>query len=168
MSAFILSKTHIDVLITAGLRYSSGWRGPLTWYWPAIDAESDRGNWTSAELQEQARQRRRSLTRKTAGRVGAVLLAENRRSVDHRYDETEWEEPYVFEQVPGWPDPVIILKAIACYEYQSCEHPGWRTSEARAFCQALQGRAITLLPGYDEAPWDINDRTVFGTRRPVI
>jgi hypothetical protein len=167
MSASMLAKAHIDVLLTAGLRSASGWRGPLTWFWPAIDADSDRGSWTSAELQEQATQRRRLLTPQTAGRVGALLLAENRRSVDHRYDETEWEEPYLFEPVPGWPDPVIVLKAIACYEYQSCEHPGWRTSEAHAFCQALRARAISLLPGYDQAPWDINDRTVFHTRRPA-
>jgi hypothetical protein len=161
MSAFVLSKTHIDVLITAGLRFASGGRGPLTWYWPAIDADSDRGSWTSAELQEQANKRRRLLTTQTAGRVGALLLAENRRSIDHRYDETEWEEPYLFEPAPGWQDPVIVLKAIACYEYQSCEHPGWETSEAHAFCQALRARTISLLPGYDEAPWDITDRQVF-------
>lgn len=165
MSASMLPKTHIDVLVTAGLRYANARRGPLMWFWPDIDAETDRGSWTSAEHREQVRQRRRDLTRETAGRVGAVLLAENRRSVDHRYDEGEWEEPYLFEPVPGWPDPVIVLSAIACYEYQSCEHPGWRTSEAHAFCQALQARAIRLLPGYDEAPWEIADRQVFLTSR---
>jgi hypothetical protein len=56
------------------------------------------------------------------------------------------------------------LKAISCYEYQSCEHPGWRKSEAHAFCEALRDMAIGCLPGYDDAPWEINDAQVFNTR----
>lgn len=62
--------------------------------WPELDADTDRGHWTSAELHAQASECKRELTSETAGRVGAVLLAENRRSVDHRYDEEESEEPY--------------------------------------------------------------------------
>lgn len=104
----------------------------------------------------------RELTEATAGRVGAMLLAENRRSVDHRYDETELEEPYLFTKLRGIPDPVIVLKAISCYEYQSCEHPEWATSEASRFCVALQAKMIGLLPGYDQAPgWEVHSADVF-------
>jgi len=167
VSAFVVSTVHIDAMLTAGLRLEQPYgRDPLVWFWPAIDAGSDRGSWTSQELQHQARQRRRELTHASAGRVGAMLLAENRRSVDHRYDEQEWEEPYLFHALPGVPDPVIVLKAIACYRYQSCEHPDWPDSEAAAFCQALQSRSITCLPGYAAAPWEIDDAQVFsGDRR---
>ncbi len=35
--------------------------------------------------------RDRTLTLATAWRVGAMLLAENARSVTHRYDEADWE-----------------------------------------------------------------------------
>ncbi len=150
MSAFVVSTVHIDAMLTAGLRLEQPYgRDPLVWFWPAIDAASDRGSWTSEELQHQARQRRRELTHASAGRVGAMLLAENRRSVDHRYDEQEWEEPYLFHAL-----------------YQSCEHPDWPDSEAAAFCQALQSRSITCLPGYAAAPWEIDDAQVFsGDRR---
>lgn len=159
----MVDTVHIDALLTAGLRLPRGGQGPLTWFWPALDAATDRGSWTSNQLLEQARQRRRQLTDHTCGRVGAMLLAENRRSVDHRYDEQDWEPPYLFTALPGNPDPVVVLKAIDCYRYQSCEHPGWPASEALQFCLALQALAIGHLPGYDHAPWDITDRNVFAT-----
>jgi len=161
MSAFVVDTVHIDALLTAGLRLPHDWQRPLAWFWPVLDAATDRGSWTSDELLDQARPRRRRLTDSTAGRVGAMLLAENRRSVDHRYDEQEWEQPYLFTAIPGIPDPVVVLKAIDCYRYQSCEHPGWASSEAQQFCLALQALAVTHLPGYDQAPWPITDPTVF-------
>jgi len=61
--------------------------------------------------------------------------------------------------------PVITLSLISCYEYQSCEHPEWRTSEARAICEALRKLAIRNLPGYDEAPWHADTRDVFRKAR---
>lgn len=162
MSAFVVSTVHIDAMLTAGLRLPTAYvSSPLLWFWPTIDAASDPGSWTSDELQRQAMERRHRLTEQTAGQVGAMLLAENRRSVDHRYNEQEWEEPYLFTALPGRPDPVVVLKAIACYRYQSCEHPGWPSSEAYAFCDALRERAINCLPGYAAAPWEIDDAHVF-------
>jgi hypothetical protein len=149
-------------MLTADLRLQPPYgAGPLTWFWPAIDAACDPGSLTSAQLQRQATQRSRELTSQTAGRVGAMLLAQNRRSVEHRYDEQEREQPYLFIPLPGAPDPVIVLKAIACYRCQSCEHPGWAGSEAAAFCEALQQRAIVCLPGYAAAPWEIDHAHVF-------
>jgi hypothetical protein len=70
----------------------------------------------------QADQRRHELTTDTAGRVGAMLLAENRRSVDHRYDEQKLAEPYLFTRLTGTPDPVVVLKVINCHEYQSRQY----------------------------------------------
>jgi hypothetical protein len=161
MSAFMVDTVHIDAMLTAGLHLPARRQSRLTWYWPDLDAATDRGIWTAAELMVHADQRRHELTTDTAGRVGAMLLAENRRSVDHRYDEQELEEPYLFTRLAGTPDPVVVLKAIDCYEYQSCEHPGWRFSEAQPFCQALRALTIGHLPGYDRAPWEITDRQVF-------
>jgi len=50
--------------------------------------------------------------------------------------------------------PVYALKAVCCYRYQSCEHPGWKGSEASRFCDALERVAVELLPGFSEAPWE--------------
>lgn len=151
MSAFIVDVDHIDALITAGLAFGRD-LDPVTWYHPAI----------TDDLTDLA-DRTHRLTPETAGRVGAMLLAENARSVNHRYDTDEWEEPYVYHAVPGEPDPVVVLKAIRCLEYQSCEHPEWPESEAFAFCDALRHKAIAHLPGWHSLSiaWPIQDRQIF-------
>lgn len=53
-------------------------------------------------------------------------------------------------------DPVVTLKSIACYSYQSCEHDGWETSRAKELCDRLRDGAISALPGYEQAPWGID------------
>lgn len=144
MSAFVVSKEHIDALVTAGLEFGRPY-GPMRWYW----GNPARSNELRAE---------------TAGQVGAMLWAENQRSVNFRYTEDEIEEPYQFERMPGTPiPPVIVLKALQCFEYQACESDDWRETEAYAFCQALRKRAISRLGGYDAAPWEISGRDVFLT-----
>ena len=52
--------------------------------------------------------------------------------------------------------PVGAIKAAQCYEYQSCEHPEWSTSEAKALTERLINEAISNLPGYESAPWGIS------------
>lgn len=156
MSAFIVNNRHLDYLISAGLkdlRY-----GPLRWLAPPEEPPTEpiheRGEPWGPGYVEQVNARRRELTRDTAGHVGAMLAAENRRSVDHRYDESELEDFYTFRHYDGT-EAVQTLKAIACYEYQSCEHPEWEQSEAHAFCEALRHKAIAGLRGYDAAHWEI-------------
>lgn len=164
MSAFIVAKTHIDALLSAGLYAPWSNYGPLRWF------DTEEHDETCFEVGEAIppnswkwiEQHRRELRASTAGQVGAMLWLENRRSVNHRYAEEEWEAPYVFTHLRGTPDPVAVLKAIGGYEYQSCEHPGWLTSEARYFCDALRKLAIHNLPGYDESDaWHIDDPTIF-------
>jgi hypothetical protein len=72
-----------------------------------------------------------------------------------------YRHPYSFHRLSGIPDPVVILKAIACFEYQCCEHPDWAASQARQFCQELRDRCIDRLPGYQQAPWALSDRRIF-------
>lgn len=151
MSAFMVGKTHIDAMLTAGLFFAQP-RGNLRWWFPKLDPKKGYIN------QER---NRRELTHETAGRVGAMLLAENRRSVNYRYEEDEIEEPYLFTELRGTPDAIITLKAVACYEYQSCEHAEWEESEAYQFCESLRRVAINKLPGYEKAPWEISDPGVF-------
>jgi hypothetical protein len=166
MSAFVVAKAHIDALITAGLHQPWMNYGPLRWF-DSEDFEPgcfQEGEPWGPETHRWLESHRRELTGATAGQVGAMLWAENRRSVNHRYAEDEWEAPYVFDRLPGSPAPVDTLKAIDGYEYQSCEHPEWRRSEAFAFCEALRGRVIHHLPGYHASEaWHITDRFVFVT-----
>lgn len=153
MSAFIVPKAHIDTLVQAGLTHNNialSWRHDDQWH---------------------------ELDHTTDDQVGAMLWTENVRSVVHRYpgdrslpgtyeDVTlaegtepitlpEWLQAYRFQR-RAQRSPVEVLKAIDCFEYQSCEHDEWEESEAFAFCGALRSSMIGQLPGYDEAPWSID------------
>jgi hypothetical protein len=95
--------------------------------------------------------------------VGRMLWTENIASVSHRYPGETTDtlpgpigETFAYDTHERWRGtirPVELLKAIACYCYQTCEHPGWADSSAKAFCEALRHYAIAALPGYREAPW---------------
>jgi hypothetical protein len=97
-------------------------------------------------------------TPKQADRIGQMLVREHRLSVNHRCRESETEDINFYRRpaARGRVDAVVILKAIDCYAYQSCEHPGWTGSEAHASCRALRLRLIHHLLGYEEATWEIH------------
>lgn len=135
MSAYVVDKTHIDALVTAGLQLPD--HGRLRWYWPQPPLGTPR-----AALQHFHHELRSS----DADRVGQVLFDTNATSVAYLYDEAAETLTYRFDALPGTVDPVIVLDALRGYEYQASEHPGWRTSEAHAFCEALRHEAIRSLP----------------------
>jgi len=86
------------------------------------------------------------------------LLQENYKSVHYRYEGRHIDEldevtaadmnRYVFRF-----EPVEVIKAVECYQYQACEHEGWETSKARTMTNQLKSAAISRLEGYDAAPW---------------
>ena len=86
--------------------------------------------------------------------VAAALFEENCRSVDHRYAEVN-ERDYVFTYRAGARQlsPVQVLKACKGLEYQSCEHPGWESSDAHYVLRAITAFAVRQLPGYEDADW---------------
>jgi hypothetical protein len=142
MSAWIVSKKHIDYMVTA-----------------ALTCERKRGYGPDYGGQR--------VHLGNADEVGAGLLAENIESVAYRYDSRDLNdlpgpikqtrpEQYRYRPQPPGIDVVTAIKAIHCYEYQSCEHPGWDTSAAKAFCEELKGGLICCLPGYEDAPWGID------------
>jgi len=142
MSAFVVDKAHINAMIDAGL--SVQYR-PMRWYFEGEEGSS-------------------SLTEVNASEMGQMLLEECIKSVGYRYrgsevtdlpgrSDAEYMIPFQYKRFANPPTLVEILKIISCYEYQSCEHPGWKSSEAYAFCQVLRKCTIARLPGYDEAPW---------------
>lgn len=159
MSAFIVGKPHLDYLIAAGLQYGKEYK--VRWMAPTTEIPANvhqRGAPWGPGAEDYYRNRERKLSVETAAYVGMMLTAENRKSVDHRYNEKELEDLYecdaaALEKIKI--DPVQVLKAISCLEYQSNEHPEWETSEAKIFCDALRGAAIHELPGYDKAQWEV-------------
>ncbi len=157
----MLDQAHIRALVNAGLQDHH--RSPLSWGTRALTDEErsrsyERGTAWGPEAVEIASAVRRTLTPTTAGMVGAMLAAENQRSVNYRYDEHEIEAPYEHGPDARVYSPLEILVAIQGYEYQSCEHPDWEESEAQRFCAALRLAMITRLPGYRGVEtWDIRD-----------
>jgi hypothetical protein len=156
VSAFVVDRAHVDYLIGAGLRL--GVRHPVAWYDPKT-----RPRWVvggdNSDYLERTAAARRELRPDTADRVGGMLWAENHRSVSYRYDEAQATPEYSYT-VPYRArrlDPVQVLKAIRCYEYQTCECPDWDETEAWEFCDSLRHAAIAALPGYDAAKWEITE-----------
>lgn len=143
MSAFLVSEDHIRYLIQAGLCMNT--YGNLRWFSHGTESEQPR---QLGELDDH-----------NASEVGNMLWRENHASVSYRYNAAGGACPVYVHDKAGAKvfriDPVWVLKLIQCYEYQACEHPGWCDSAARAFCEALQTRAIHHLPGYDDAPWGL-------------
>lgn len=149
MSAYIVHSEHIRVLVWAGLNYSRP-GSPMTWHVP------DPENAVSPEtVHTSFGTHYRQLTHETAEAVGQILLDENVRSVNHRYNE---DEGYVYEHAAPedrrW-TPAEILKAIDCYEYQACETREWTASEAYSIITGLRSTLIHTMPGYDDGPWEI-------------
>lgn len=138
MSAWVVDKAHINLMVNAGLSTVD----PLTWY-----HEGEHHKLEDSSIDE----------------VGQMLLDECIKSVGYRYQDSEVTDlpgrvdasyviPFKHKLAYDTP-PVVVFKQIHCYEYQSCEHPEWETSEAHAFCRALESRLIRRLPGYEAAPW---------------
>ncbi len=145
MSAYIVDLDHIAYLVQAGTARALGMdHSTLSWVWN-IDREAgtyDRETLRCGDLEQNQR-------------VGQMLCDENAKSVAFRYPNHAIVALKYSHSVPPFArfDPVQVIKACDCYEYQSCEHTGWLTSEARAYIDALRSLAWTSLPGYDDAAW---------------
>lgn len=127
MSAFILADAHIGALVHVAARGPLG--GVGRWY--------QLSGWAG---------------------IGDDLLAENIASIRARYGAEAASDPEPFRPGPVRHLTTIeALKAVQCYEYQSCEHDAWEASRARKFCSALTFALVTQLPGYDAARWAIGE-----------
>lgn len=148
MSAYVVDRPHIAFLVEAAhsRALDPGHYGGISWY---HNTHLHTLNYSDHER---------------AAKVGQMLWDENVRSVQHRYPECSDDLPgeigcdfqygeHVRPQSPI--TPVAVLKACDGYEYQACETDDWSESEAHAFLQGLRSRAISMLPGYEDAEWAI-------------
>lgn len=143
MSAFLVSKHHIDALVTAAQHGPSGQR---------LD------HWTPVKLGQLDPTAYPDL-------VGRALWLENVASLEYRYPGAvdEWEEAaaeaavYHFTARPIPLTLVEAIKAADCLDYQSCEHPTWEESDACKFLLTLKARLASSIPGYSDAQgWSID------------
>jgi hypothetical protein len=139
MSAYIVNKETIQYLCAAMLSrritQSYGFS-----YWNGRDRVSVRNEAEAAQ-------------------VGNLLWQENVASVNARYTDNEPTPLYSIEASDLsrvlWQeiDPLQVIKACHCLEYQSCEHDGWEASIAHRILQTLIKCACHALAGYDKASW---------------
>jgi hypothetical protein len=94
-------------------------------------------------------------------RIANALSMENARSVNYRYPGHPAELPHVFtfHEIDRAPEltPIRALKAADCLRYQSCERPDYERTEAFSIVQRIRSEAIAMIPGYNEAPWAIDE-----------
>lgn len=103
------------------------------------------------------------------------MWRENAASLRGRYQEraaTYWPELATLERDFSYQDVTLaslfeVIKAADCYDYQSCEHDGWKASAAKALTDRIIARACSMLgrdydracrqPEYESAPWGIDE-----------
>jgi hypothetical protein len=134
MSAYVVSKDHIDYLVSAAKEYTHG--QPVNFY--RVHDFVTHTNWSA---------------------LGQLLWDENTRSVNYRYERENTATSYMFNRSPVPVTSAQVLKAISCYAYQSCEHDDWEASEAKAFTDWLTQQAHEHMAGMSDAMWEIDNAT---------
>ena len=148
MSAFIVDRETIQYLIQSAIKFRPD-HGNFSWY----DAKHE---WQTMPTTD----------RKAHDETGQMLWNENIASVQYRYNGESLDtlpgpigEDFSYKHtprkdsrgsiIPSYPTPGKCFAMIDMYEYQSCEHPGWDTSSAKAFCDALRKAACRKVEGYE-------------------
>ena len=165
MSAWIVCKEHIDALVSAAMQAPPRSQAMRLGDKFAVALAARLHREHPAAIKSGRLMVPNYLSHHTDPRVlntaGMVLWRENHESVNHRYSAKDTPPPYVWTRRDD--APVVVLKSIACYEYQTCEHPTWKESAAFEFCEMLRHHTIALLPGWEDAPWGIDSAQVSAT-----
>lgn len=89
--------------------------------------------------------------------MGQKLVNENYRSVNYRYHSNDKPHVFQFEDVKC--TAVELIKLCRCYNYQCCETPDWKETDAYRFVEKVQFACFMkirdIIPGYEEAEWTI-------------
>jgi hypothetical protein len=97
--------------------------------------------------------------RTTEPEAFALLVQENAKSIVARYGKRPAGEMIrsSHRYISGTPalSAIAVIKLAHCYDYQSCEHDGWGTSEAKKWIDLLIAALVYKIPGYDKAEWAI-------------
>lgn len=138
MSAFLVSETHLNVIVSyfVGLGRDDG-------LWFGLKGEYA------------------YLTRENAPDVAQALYDENIRSVNHRYNEQSSDYLFSFTYIRDAKyiyKVGEIAKALDCLEYQSCETDDYHNTDAWAIVCAMRKHLLSQVAtkqGVDI--WEINE-----------
>jgi len=165
MSAFVVDRNDIRVLVEAALIVGESRRGPFQVYhdkrWTRLVEDSQFAGDPFARLQSMGKEI-------SASQFGQLLWDENIRSVVFRYpgcaefSHGEWkcgdipgpiDETFVYRHVRafGWtPAPGDLFRTIACYDYQTCEPGDYRETFAWEAMHDLRVAYCRRVPGVME------------------
>jgi hypothetical protein len=156
MSAWIVSRAHIDALVLAGVQWG-------TIADPTPEKLTELGRMLWAENLTSVAYRYPNDTG-NGDRPGPINFRDN--------DVKTYTAPtaeLLLLSAAG------IVNAIDCYDYQSCEHPQWRDPDnpAASYTRTLRKTVLATFPpnslqtgydgiklyppGYDAAPWGVDD-----------
>ena len=128
MSAFIVTDTHINTLVTwAAANRITAYQGNPSKTWHVHNNGQN---------------------------IADLLYTMNVISVNYRY-QLGGPIGTISYKPTGLLRPIEIIKLCKSLEYQSCEYPAWGDSPAKRLLDEICRVAITKLPGYEEAPWSI-------------
>jgi hypothetical protein len=93
--------------------------------------------------------------------VKGILRYANLASVNYRYKEfsTEATRPYSGADITPYLGGVVIpwghvLGALRCFEYQSCEHPEWSESLAKAIVDKIRHKVCQAITDEAGGMWE--------------
>jgi len=183
MSAFQVSKGHIDRLVGLALygpKDAGGYRWDRLTWWAADPRGAQRESTNYEDYGRRLDAIRREVTLENRDAVGEMLTRANLHSINARYPDTVENPadipgeamsafvPYRFPRAmrtvnalrPSLPE---ALRAIDCYEYQSCEADDWPDSEAYDFCTSLRKALCGVVSRAATRGWDDWDRVPAAT-----
>lgn len=129
MSAFVVSKEDIDILVTAHFALKG------------CAFSTDSADRIGAML-----------WRENVASVAYHYAMPKRHGAEHA-QYLKALEAYAWR--PVYAKAAAVAKIARCYDYQSCEHPEWAASSARRIIDELMGAFPESIAGYDDMPWGI-------------
>lgn len=148
MSAFMVDKAHIDLIVAGAIH------GPYDNKMPLLNTRAEHNR-----LRIRMGGNHIEASPEYANEIGQMLVDENVRSLRFRYSDItedelggDWVENYEYT------DPVYrasipeLSHAIRCYNYQACEHEDYDTSDAKWFVDAFTLFLLEAVKG-ERGPW---------------
>jgi hypothetical protein len=88
-------------------------------------------------------------------RIGQLLVNQNFKSVNVRYNSNQKPEQFMIKHFGKKRSAIQLIKACDCLEYQSCETDDYYQSEAYRIIDTARRRFIRTIPEYEDADWEI-------------
>lgn len=136
MSAWVVCKEHIDLIVKVAVSGPRDAVDPRNWYRPGYPSG---GTLMPDE-------------------IGQALWNANHANVGHLYaknhPEDDYEpEPYTYTD-PGYCMTVVeAIKAVHCLNYQCSDLPTWERSGPESWLRGIESSLLQQLPGMEQAPW---------------